>query len=88
VARKMSGYAGLSVDFLKRSNLRVDLARFRKELLRDQRRTLGRYDSRFTGIDYDAAGEQAEYDPSDTGIHGAYVAANRAPRTYLPASTV
>jgi carboxypeptidase C (cathepsin A) len=74
-ARKMSSYTGLSVDFLKRANLRVDLARFRKELLRDQRRTLGRYDSRFTGIDYDAAGENPEYDPSDTGIHGAYVAA-------------
>ena len=74
-ARKMSNYTGLSVDFLKRSNLRVDLNRFRKELLRDQRRTIGRYDSRFTGIDYDAAGEQAEYDPSDSGIHGAYVAA-------------
>ncbi|MDB5426132.1 MAG: peptidase [Phenylobacterium sp.] len=74
-ARKMSAYTGLSVDFLKRANLRVDLARFRKELLRDQRRTLGRYDSRFTGIDSDAAGENAEYDPSDTGIHGAYVAA-------------
>ncbi|MDB5463910.1 MAG: peptidase, partial [Phenylobacterium sp.] len=64
-ARKMSAYTGLSVDFLKRANLRVDLARFRKELLRDQRRTLGRYDSRFTGIDSDAAGENAEYDPSD-----------------------
>ncbi|MFL5297891.1 MAG: S10 family peptidase [Phenylobacterium sp.] len=74
-ARKLSGYTGLSVDFLKRANLRVDLSRFRKELLRDQRRTLGRYDSRFTGIDYDAAGENPEYDPSDTGIHGAYVAA-------------
>ncbi len=74
-ARRMSGYTGLSVDFLKRANLRVDLNRFRKELLRDQRRTIGRYDSRFTGIDADAAGEGAEYDPSDTGIHGAYVAA-------------
>jgi carboxypeptidase C (cathepsin A) len=75
IAAKMSGYTGLSVDFLKRADLRVDLARFRKELLRDQRRTLGRYDSRFTGIDVDAAGENSEYDPSDTGIHGAYVAA-------------
>jgi carboxypeptidase C (cathepsin A) len=74
-ARQMSAYTGLSVDFLKRANLRVDLARFRKELLRDQRRTIGRYDSRFTGIDADAAGDSAEYDPSDTGIHGAYVAA-------------
>jgi carboxypeptidase C (cathepsin A) len=74
-ARKLSSYTGLSVDFIKRANLRVDLNRFRKELLRDQRRTIGRYDSRFTGIDYDAAGENAEYDPSDSGIHGAYVAA-------------
>jgi carboxypeptidase C (cathepsin A) len=74
-AKKLSSYTGLSVDYLKRANLRVDLQRFRKELLRDQRRTLGRYDSRFTGIDYDAAGEGPEYDPSDSGIHGAYVAA-------------
>ena len=74
-ARQLSAYTGLSVDFVKRANLRVDLQRFRKELLRDQHRTLGRYDSRFTGIDYDAAGEGPEYDPSDTGIHGAYVAA-------------
>lgn len=74
-ARQMSLYTGLSAPFLKQANLRVDLARFRKELLRDQRRTIGRYDSRFTGIDTDAAGETTEYDPSDTGIHGAYVAA-------------
>ena len=49
--------------------------RFRKELLRDQRLTLGRYDARFTGEDFDAAGESPEYDPSDTGITGAFVAA-------------
>ncbi len=75
VARQMSAYTGLSVAFLKEANLRVDLARFRKELLRDQRRTVGRYDSRFTGIDADAAGDSPEYDAADTGIHGAYVAA-------------
>jgi len=75
VARQMSVYTGLSVQFLKDSNLRVDLSRFRKELLRDQRRTIGRYDSRFTGIDLDAAGDASEYDPSDTGMRPAFVAA-------------
>lgn len=74
-AQKMSSYTGLSVDFIKRANLRVDLNLFRKELLRSDRRTIGRYDSRFTGIDEDAAGTGAGYDPSDTGINGAYVAA-------------
>lgn len=75
VAKQMSAYTGLSVDFLKRADLRVDLARFRKELLRDQRRTVGRYDSRFTAIDVDAAGENAEYDASDVQVSGPFIAA-------------
>ena len=69
----MAGFTGLSPKFILDADLRVDLSRFRKELLRDQRRTLGRYDSRFTGIDADAAGEGPESDPSDTGITGAFV---------------
>ncbi len=72
-AAQLSAYTGLSVRFILDSDLRVDLSRFRKELLRDQRRTLGRYDSRFTGIDVDAGSDSAEYDPSDTGITGAFV---------------
>ena len=75
VAKQMSAYTGLSVDFLKRADLRVDLARFRKELLRDQRRTVGRYDSRFTAIDSDAAGENPEYDASDVQVSGPFIAA-------------
>src|SRR5579859_6679198 len=74
-ARQLSAYIGLPVEFIKRANLRVDLNHFRAELLRDQDRILGRYDTRFTGINADNVGENAEYDPSDTGINGAYVAA-------------
>jgi carboxypeptidase C (cathepsin A) len=74
-ARQLSAYIGLPVDFIKRANLRVDLSRFRTELLRDQGRILGRYDTRFTGINADNAAENPEYDPSDTGINGAYVGA-------------
>nr|WP_295663059.1 peptidase S10 [Polymorphobacter sp.] len=73
IAQQMAGFTGLSVKFILDSDLRVDLGRFRKELLRDQRRTLGRYDSRFTGIDVDAGAESPEYDPSDSGITGAFV---------------
>jgi carboxypeptidase C (cathepsin A) len=46
-----------------------------KMALRDRRLTLGRYDARFTGQDVDAAGDSPEYDPSDSGISGAFVAA-------------
>ncbi len=74
VAQKLASYTGLSLSYILDSDLRVDPGRFRRELLRDQRRTLGRYDSRFTGIEMDAAGESQSYDPSDTGITGAFVA--------------
>jgi carboxypeptidase C (cathepsin A) len=36
---------------------------------------VGRYDSRFTGIDSDAAGDTPDYDPSWTAVHGAFTAA-------------
>ena len=73
IAQQLASYTGLSVRFVLDSDLRIDLSRFRKELLRDQRRTLGRYDSRFTGIDVDAGADGPEYDPSDAGIRGDFV---------------
>ncbi len=74
IAQKLAGYIGLPADYILASNLRVPPGRFRKELLRDRRLTLGRYDDRFTGLDVDAAGDTPEFDPSDTGITGAFVA--------------
>jgi carboxypeptidase C (cathepsin A) len=75
IAAKVAGYTGLSVQFVKEANLRISPMRFRKELLRSQREIIGRYDARFEGTDTDAAGENPGYDPSDTGISGAYVSA-------------
>ena len=43
--------------------------------MRDDRRTLGRYDGRFEGIDSDAAGETPESDAADTAIRGAFTGA-------------
>jgi len=74
-AAKLASYTGLSVQYIKEANLRVSPARFRKELLRDQRAILGRYDARFEGTDVDAAGETPGYDPSNAGIEGAFVTA-------------
>lgn len=75
VAKQVSHFTGLSVDYIKEANLRISPTRFRKEVLRDDRKTLGRYDMRFEGVDVDAAGENPSYDASDTGISGAFVAA-------------
>lgn len=74
VASQVARYTGLSADYVDRSNLRIEIHRFTKELLRDERRTTGRLDSRFKGIDRDAAGEKHDYDPSLTNIMGPYTA--------------
>jgi carboxypeptidase C (cathepsin A) len=74
IVAKMARYTGLSAEFIDRANMRVEIHRFVKELMRDERRTAGRLDSRFTGVDRDAIGEMYEYDPSYAVIQGAYTA--------------
>jgi carboxypeptidase C (cathepsin A) len=75
VAQKLHEFTGISVQYLKQANIRLEPGRFRKELLRDERRSLGRYDGRFEGIDLDAAGEAPGADPSQSAVEGAFVAA-------------
>lgn len=75
LVQKLARYTGLSPDYIERTNLRIEIGRFVKELLRDQRRTVGRLDSRFTGVDRDSAGERVEFDPSMAAITGPYTAA-------------
>ncbi len=75
VAVKLARFTGLSKEFVLRANLRVTIQRFTKELLRGKRLTVGRLDSRFQGIDEDAAGETTDYDPSLVAIMGPYTAA-------------
>jgi carboxypeptidase C (cathepsin A) len=75
IIKRLARYTGLSADYLDRVNVRPEIMRFTKELLRDQRRTIGRLDSRFTGIDRDAGGETFEHDPSMSAITGPYTAA-------------
>jgi carboxypeptidase C (cathepsin A) len=84
LAADIARFLGVSPQFVLQCNLRISLGRFQKELLRDQRRSVGRLDSRFTGIDTDAAGDSAEYDPSYSNILGPYSAAlNDYVRRYL-----
>jgi carboxypeptidase C (cathepsin A) len=74
VVQKLARLTGLSTDYIERTNMRVEIERFTKELLRSERRTVGRIDGRFTGIDKDAAGATPEYDPSIAAIIGPYTA--------------
>ena len=75
VLSKLHAYTGLSEQYLRETNLRVNASRFRAELLRDSDRTVGRYDARFEGINMDDAEETPDYDASDTAISAAFTAA-------------
>lgn len=74
VVETLARYTGLSPEYVDRSNLRIDMTHFGKELLRNQNRTVGRFDSRFKGIDTNLVGEQIEYDPSADAIFGVFTA--------------
>lgn len=74
IVAKLARYTGLSEEYIKRTNLRINIHRFTKELLREERRTVGRLDTRFLGIDRDAAAENCEFDPSYAAIQGPYTA--------------
>jgi carboxypeptidase C (cathepsin A) len=74
IVEKLSRYTGLSPAFIERSNLRVKDQHFFKELLRERGLTVGRLDSRFTGLDRSGATESPEYDPLLTNVLGPYTA--------------
>jgi carboxypeptidase C (cathepsin A) len=74
VAHELARLTGLAESYVVESNLRISEPRFTKELLRDQRKTLGRYDSRLQGEDLDAVGDRQDYDPSYASVQGVYTA--------------
>ncbi|MCR6720905.1 MAG: carboxypeptidase [Chitinophagaceae bacterium] len=76
IIKELQRFTGLSAEYLDETNLRLTVGRYNKELLRKDKLTVGRLDSRLTGQDYDNAGESYDYDPSyERAIYGPYTAA-------------
>ncbi|MBJ2136629.1 peptidase S10 [Paraglaciecola chathamensis] len=75
VAQRYADFTGLSRDYILKSNLKILIPNYRKELLRDQGLTLGRGDGRITGMEYNNAADSPLIgDPVDyksSGIYGA-----------------
>lgn len=84
VVERLARLTGLEPDYVDRVELRIEHIRFFTELLRRQRRTVGRLDGRFVGWDADYGREHWSADPSFTAIVGPYTAAvNHYLRTEL-----
>ncbi len=78
IAKKVARYTGLSEQYVTRYDLRIEIFRFCKELLREEGRTVGRIDSRYTGIDRFKDGDSFEADPSMDATMGVYTSALNA----------
>jgi carboxypeptidase C (cathepsin A) len=74
IVGRLARYTGLSEEYVEQADLRIEIHRFVKQLLREQHRSVGRLDSRFSGIDRDSAGEKFDFDPSYAAIQGPYTA--------------
>jgi carboxypeptidase C (cathepsin A) len=74
VIAKLARLTGLDRRFIDQNDLRIENNRFCKELLRDEKRTIGRLDGRFKGWDAPGAGERPEFDPSMAAIRPPYTA--------------
>jgi carboxypeptidase C (cathepsin A) len=72
LVNKLARYTGLETRFVDNANLRVNLNLFRKELLRNEKRSIGRLDSRFKGYDANLATDSPEFDASETAIRPPY----------------
>lgn len=75
IVKKLSDYTGLSEDYLNKSNLRVSQPEFSVELLRKEKKVVGRFDGRFVGDVFDPICTTFEYDPSKEAVFGAFTAA-------------
>ena len=74
LAAQLAAYTGLSQRFILGADLRINIMSFCKELLRNQKRAVGRLDSRFVGIMASAEGQNFDFDPSMHAIVPPYTA--------------
>ena len=74
IISRLARYTGLEERYIDNSNLRIEARRFSKELLREQKKTVGRFDSRLQGNDLFAAAEKAEFDPSLAAVRPPFTA--------------
>ncbi|MGF6965050.1 carboxypeptidase C (cathepsin A) [Paraburkholderia sp. WC7.3g] len=75
IAARVAYFTGLDAGFVRRNRLRLYPSRFRNELLRNESRSVGRYDARFEGLNHDDASEDPDFDASVSSVSNAFNAA-------------
>ncbi len=73
-ARQLARYTGLEADDIEERELRIVPTHFDRELLKPERRSIGRFDARYKGIENrgPSGGDRPSFDPSYAAVHAAY----------------
>lgn len=71
---RLAYFTGLDPVYIERSDLRILMPRFQKELLRDQGLAIGRLDGRYAGDEADDVAERPEGDAASYFVSSAYSA--------------
>jgi len=69
---KLERYTGLNPADIDANNLRIEMSYFCKELLKRERRSIGRFDSRYQGIESSASSSSPSFDPSLAAVRAPY----------------
>jgi carboxypeptidase C (cathepsin A) len=72
VVDTLARFTGLPKPVVDQYNLRISLGLFDTELLRDQRKTVGRLDGRFTSFSMNNGSQRPAFDPSMSSIRLSY----------------
>ena len=72
---QMARLTGLPASYIEDHRLRVSASEFRKELLKNEGKILGRFDSRVVSRDGNAAAATPEFDPSHVLVSGVFSSA-------------
>ena len=71
-AAKLARYTSLSPSNVDANNLRIGMSHFCKELLKQDRRSIGRFDARYQGIESSSASASPSFDPSLASVRASY----------------
>ena len=88
VVEQYARLTGLTTNYVERANLRVSLGRFASEVMAEENRVVGRYDSRYLGYIRDRLANRMEQDPSFEAVASAFASTfNNYIRTELKYET-
>jgi carboxypeptidase C (cathepsin A) len=71
-AARLARYTGLKAADIEASHLRIDMSRFCRELFKPERRSIGRFDARYQGIEGPDSSDRPSFDPSLAAVRAPY----------------